>query len=305
MPGWKQILMNKRILMFGLTFILIWVIIQINHLIFKKLKAHNSRLQLLFFERLISVIIVIGGTIMAFSMLGGFETVWKTMLGGTAILSAILIFAAQDIAKDILGGLMITLYKPFEIGNRVELEDGTTGIVKDITMRHVVLQALDTQVVIVPNSKLNVMRIRNYSYHMNIRSNQFEFQVSYDTDVEKAISVIRQAVIDSPLTIPGKQMESGMEYANVYFLGYKESSLRLATTVYFEPTSPSEAVISDINLRVGKALKENGIEIPYPYVNVIADAKEEEAAAEPGKEESPDSSAQKEQEEELAGQVQK
>lgn len=200
---------------------------------------------------------------------------------------------------------MITLYKPFEIGNRVELEDGTTGIVKDITMRHVVLQALDTQVVIVPNSKLNVMRIRNYSYHMNIRSNQFEFQVSYDTDVEKAISVIRQAVIDSPLTIPGKQMESGMEYANVYFLGYKESSLRLATTVYFEPTSPSEAVISDINLRVGKALKENGIEIPYPYVNVIADTKEEEAAAETGEEESLDSSAQKEQEEELAGQVQK
>ena len=123
-------------------------------------------------------------------------------------------------------------------------------------MRHVVLQTLDTQVVIVPNSKLNGMRIRNYSYHMNIRSNQFEFEVAYDTDVEKAISVIRQAVIDSPLTIPGKEMEDGMEYAQVYFLGYQESSLRLATTVYFEATSPSEVVISDINLRVGKALKE-------------------------------------------------
>ena len=123
-------LINKRVVMFGLTFVLIWVVIQINHLIFKKLKAHNNSLHLLFFERLISVIVVIGGTIMAFSMLGGFETVWKTMLGGTAILSAVLIFAAQDIAKDILGGLMITLYKPFEIGNRVELEDGTeVGVV--------------------------------------------------------------------------------------------------------------------------------------------------------------------------------
>ena len=52
-------------------------------------------------------------------------------------------------------------------------------------------------------------------------------------------------------------------------MAYEESSLQLATTVYFEPAVPSEVVKSDINLRINKALQENGIEIPYPYLNVI------------------------------------
>jgi len=268
--------MNKRTLLFGLTFALIWVAIRFNHIIFSNLREKWYGLHLIFFERLISMVILIGGTIMAFSMLGGFETVWKTMLGGTAILSAVLIFAAQDAIKDILGGLMITLYRPFEVGNRVELEDGTTGIVKDITMRHVVFQLLDTQVMVIPNSKVNDMRIRNYSYHSENRANQFNFQVAYDTDVGEAIRVIHDAIVDSPWSIPGKETADGPDYAPIYFLGYEQSSLRLSTTVYFMASTPSEVLISDINLRVGQALKENGIEIPYAYVNVVRRDEEKE-----------------------------
>ena len=43
----------------------------------------------------------------------------------------------------------------------------------------------------------------------------------------------------------------------------------MATTVYFEPTTPTEVVKSDINSRVKRALEESGIEIPYNYVNVV------------------------------------
>lgn len=75
-----------------------------------------------------------GGIIIAFSFWGGIGSVWQSILGGTAVVSTVLAFAAQDIIKDILAGLMISLYRPVEIGNRIELEDGTVGIVKDISM---------------------------------------------------------------------------------------------------------------------------------------------------------------------------
>ena len=52
-------------------------------------------------------------------------------------------------------------------------------------------------------------------------------------------------------------------------MAYQDSSLKLSTTVYYEPVTPSEVLISDVNLRVNEALKENGIEIPYNYINVI------------------------------------
>ncbi len=258
-----------KIIAFIVTVILTWVLLRVNRLIFKKIYEIRKLLYLRFFERILSAVILTGGGFIALSVYGGFQTIWKTMLGGTAFVSAVLIFAAQDTIKDILGGLMIAIYKPFEIGNRIELENGPTGIVRDITMRHVVLQLLDTQVIIIPNSKLNTMSIRNFSYLEGYRSALFQFYIAFDSDVDKALKVIRQAIMESEYSIPGKKTEHGPDYADVYFMAYEESSLRLSTTVYYNPDSPSEVVITDINLRVNRALKENGIEIPYRYLNVV------------------------------------
>ena len=247
----------------------IWGLLRLNRFVFKRIQKKHEGLHLLFFQRVSSAIILIGGVIFVFSLFGGMDSVWKTLLGGTAIISAVLAFAAQDVIKDILAGLMISLHKPFEIGNRIELEDGTVGIVKDMTMRHIVLLAIDTQYYVIPNSKLNVMRIKNYSYHVRTRSADFNFYIAYGSDIEQAMRVIKDAIIGSPYSIPGKETEHGPEYADIYFMAYEESSLRMRTTVYFESTVRSEVLISDINCRVNQALNENGIEIPYQYINVI------------------------------------
>ncbi|MBR4199809.1 MAG: mechanosensitive ion channel [Oscillospiraceae bacterium] len=258
-----------NIAFFAGVILLTWILMHAVHIGFQQLEKKQTGLHLLFVERVMKIVIFVSGVIIAFSVFSGIGTIWKTLLGGTAIISTVLAFAAQDVIKDILAGLMISMYKPFETGNRIELEDGTTGIVREITLRHVVLQTLDTQRVILPNSKVNTMRVRNFSYHTRSRSIQFEFHIAYGSDVEKAMEVIRQAVIDSEYSIPGKDTPDGKVYAPVYFLAFQDSSLRLATTVYFKPTAASEVVMTDINLRVSKALSANRIEIPYPYINIV------------------------------------
>lgn len=249
--------------------LIIWGLLRLNRFIFKRIKKKHEGLYLLFFERLSGAVILIGGVILIFSLFGGLDSIWKTLLGGTAIISAVLAFAAQDVIKDILAGLMISIHKPFEIGNRVELEDGTTGIVVDMTMRHIVLRGIDTQHYVIPNSKLNVMRVRNYSYHSGSRSADFTFYIAYGSDVEKAMRVIRDAIISSRYSIPGKITDHGPDYADIYFMSYEESALKMRTTVYFDASTPSEVLISDINVGVNQALRDNGIEIPYAYINVI------------------------------------
>ena len=246
--------------------LLVLLLTRINHRIYKRLQDRHKSLHLHFFERVSSVFIIIIGFILAFSVFGGIGSVWKSLLGGTAILSAVLAFAAQDAIKDILAGLMISLYKPFEVGNRIVLEDGTAGIVKDITMRHVVLILMDTQCLVIPNSKLNQMSIKNFSYKMDIRSALFNFHIAYDSDVKDAMKIIRGAISESEYSVfkPGTG-----DYGDVYFMEFENSSLRLATTVYYNEKSPSEVVISDINSRVNTALVNNGIEIPYEYINII------------------------------------
>lgn len=245
------------------------VLLQVNKAVFKNIQKKRTHLHLVFFERLIGVFIVVLCIIIALSLFGGIDSLWKTVLGGTAIISAVLVFAAQDVIKDILAGLMISVHRPFEIGNRIELENGVAGIVKDITMRHVVIHTWDSREMIIPNSRLNSMVIMNDSYKTGTRSCQMFFNIAYGSDVEKAMAVIKQAVMDSEYTIPGKKTKNGKAYGDVYFMAYEANSLQMAITFYYDTNVPTEIVKSDVNLRVNKALKENNIEIPYQYINVI------------------------------------
>ena len=190
----------------------------------------------------------------------------QVLFQGTAVLAAIAAFAAQNVLADMLCGLMISTTKPFEIGDRISTDSGISGIIKDITLRHVIVQGLDTQVYIIPNSKVNSQTITNLSWHTETRSVDFRFNVSYEADPDKARQVIRQAIMESSHSVPKDQGD----YADVYFLSMDTYSLTMGTTAYYKPVIPTEVFKTDINTRVKKALESNGIEIPYPYINVIA-----------------------------------
>lgn len=250
--------------------LVIWLLIFANRKVFRALTKKQHGIHLVFFERMNKVIIVVGVLILAVSALDSNASVWKTMLGGTAVVSAVIAFAAQDVIKDILAGLMISVQKPFEIGDRIELSDGTIGIVEDITNRHVVLRGLDTLRIIVPNSKINSLSLINYSFHRSNRSVRFRFPIGYDSDVAKAKEVIGRAVKESPYSIPGRtDADEKPVYGDVYFYALEDSALIMTTTVYYEKSTPTERLIDDIHSRVREALIANGIEIPYQYVNVV------------------------------------
>lgn len=251
------------------TVAVVLIILKLERRIFKKIIADKKSINARFLEdiaRVVIIIIAFQWVLMSSSLTQPFG---RVLFQGTAIIGGIVALAAQPVISDLICGLMISSVKPFDIGDRIELEDGTAGIVKDITLRHVVIQTIDTCQVIIPNSKLNGMKITNMSFHTHIRSIHFRFHISYKADVEKAKAVIAKAVKSSPYTIAGKPNGDEKEYGPVYFIDSDDSSLILSTTAYFEPVRPSEVVKSDIHTRVKKALDEAGIEIPYSYMNVV------------------------------------
>ncbi len=253
--------------------IVVFVALRLERKVARKVLARNNTINLRFVESVVRFVIIFVAVLWVVMSSKVTEPLGRVVFQGTAIIGAIAGFAAQPVISDLICGVMISSAKPFDLGDRIELDNGTAGIVKDITLRHVVIQTIDTVKVVIPNSKLNGMLITNLSYHTTIRSVHFRFNVSYDTDPTQAMAVIRKAVEESPYSIPGKPGENGGEYGPVYFIQYADSSLVMATTVYFEPVTPSEVVKSDINTRVMKALNENGIEIPYNYINVVMNDK--------------------------------
>ncbi len=260
-------------ILFLLLLFLLWKCAQkLNKYIFKKLEIKRGRsLYTQFLERVFAFAITIAFIVIPFN----FDRLRQSLFGSAALITAIVGFAAQDIIKDILSGLQISLYRPFDIGDRIELEDGTAGIVESITMRHVVIRRIDTIRTVIPNSKLNGYSILNYSYNDIPRSILLKYPVSYDSDIEKARQTIRQAIAGSPHTIPGKRLPDGtMEYAPVYFFELSGSALIMSATVYYQSNDSTEVVRDSVNTRVFEALAANGIEIPYAYTNVILHEKD-------------------------------
>ena len=250
--------------------LIVMIILRILSHVFKKFLKSKKNIQLRFLVNIIRIAVVVIGVIWVLTSCEATASVGKMLFQGTAIIGAVIGLAAQPIIKDLFCGLMISIGKPFEIGDRIELENGMAGIVMDITMRHVVLRKIDTVDIIIPNSKLNDMGILNMSHGTRIRSVHFNFPIAYTSDVEKAMEVIKNVVIECPYSVEGKPSKDGeMEYGPVYFIGYADSSLTMATTVYYEPTVPTEVIKNDINLRINNAFRENHIEIPYNYLNVV------------------------------------
>ena len=272
-PLWERMIIVIVVLL--AAFIAIYFLSKTNHKVFETLSKKHKGIHLVFFEGLIKVMIVVAVIFLVIMFLDREASIWRTMLGGTAVMSAVAAFAAQDIIKDILAGLMITLQKPFEIGDRIELADGTTGIVEDITNRHVVLAGIEDLKIIVPNSKVNASSLVNFSYHKSYRSAQFNFAVSYTTDIRLARKVIEESIKQSPYSLPGRKLPGGgAAYGSVYFMNFEDSALILRVLVYYNHNSPTEKVIDDINWRVREALIKNNIEIPYNYINVVSVDKE-------------------------------
>ena len=236
-----------------------------NHFVKKKLREKKN-IQIRFTQNIIRALIILVAIIWVLMSSTATTDIGKVLFQGTAIIGAVIGLAAQPVIGDLFSGIAISINKPFEIGDRIELDSGLKGIVMDITMRHVVLRTIDTIDVIIPNSKINSSMITNMSHNTRIRSVHMRFNVAYGTDMEKAMKVLRDAVIESEYSEPeGKNKD----YGPVYFISYSDSSLVLATTVYYKPTNATEVVMSDINMRVNNAFAREGIEIPFNYVNVV------------------------------------
>ena len=248
-----------------------WFLMKLNKLIFRRLGKKHKGANFLFLQHLTSIIIFVGIIVVTISSFSGIESVWQTLLGGTAILSAVIAFIAQDIIKDILAGIMLSIHHPFVVGDRISLEDGSTGIVEEMTMRHVVICPIDTIKHVIPNSKINASKVINYSYQRENRSAEFNFSIGYNSDMTLARNIIKKAIESSKYSIPGLLDKDGKpKYADVYFMKFADSALILHATVYYDNSTPSAVLIDDINFRVREALIANNIEIPYNYVNVVS-----------------------------------
>jgi small-conductance mechanosensitive channel len=107
-------------------------------------------------------------------------------------------FGLQQIASNFISGIIILLERSLKVGDYIELEDGRTGILRDINMRSSTLSTYDGKDIMVPNERFITTRFVNWTKADPRQRYEVPFVVSYDTDIHKVPPLIEKAVRAMP-----------------------------------------------------------------------------------------------------------
>lgn len=181
---------------------------------------------------------------------------WSQVQWLVAAVSVGLGFGLQEIFANMVSGIIILFERPIRVGDTVTVGD-VSGKVCRIQMRATTIVDWDQKELIVPNKTFITDKLINWSLSDTVTRVVIPVGISYDSDEELAIRILKQVIAEAPLILDDPQ-------PSVYFLGFGDSSLDFELRVFIRELGNRLPAIDDLHRRIRRAFKEHNIEIPFP-----------------------------------------
>ena len=152
---------------------------------------HLSHLLRRMIVSIVRNLVIIFGVLIAISQLG---ISLGPLLAGLGVVGFIIGFALQDTLSNFASGIMILLYRPFDVGDVVDA-GGVSGKVSHMSLVNTTFMTFDNQKLIVPNNNIWGSVITNVT-SQRTRRVDLVFGISYGDDIDKAEAVL-QEIIDA------------------------------------------------------------------------------------------------------------
>ena len=161
-----------------------------------------------------------------------------TVVGGTGLIGLVIGIAFRDITENFLASIFLSMQRPFETGDLVEIS-GETGYVQQLNMRTTILMNLSGNLVQIPNSSVYKSNLRNFTTTPS-RREEFMVGIGYDDAINVAQEIARKVLAEHPAVLndpePSVLVDSlGSSTVNlrVYFWlnGHKHSWLKVRSSV--------------------------------------------------------------------------
>lgn len=236
----------------------------------KKLNSDPTKYR--FLKNAVSFIVFCGALIFIFLTIPQLKTLGVTLFAGAGVFAAIALFASQAAFSNIISGIFIIIFKPLKINDIVDIGSLSKGQVEDITLRHTVIRNFENRRIIIPNSLVSSEVIINSDIIDDEICNFCEFDISYDSNVDKAMEIISTQAINHPLSIDHRtteELEEGMPQVTVRLVSFGDSSVHLRAYVWSNDHRSGFRMKCDLNKSVKEEFDKAGIEIPYPYRTIV------------------------------------
>ena len=208
--------------------------------------------------RVAKALLIVVAVLIALPMVG-IDLTTLSVFGGA--LGVGLGFGLQKIAANYVSGFIILLDHSLRIGNLISV-GAERGVVTQINTRYTVLRAASGIESLVPNETLIGSVVQNETYSDTRIVVPINIQVSYATDLERAMQILVEAAKTHERVIAEPEPKA-------FVVAFGESGVDLRLAVWIaDPQEGTLGVISHINLEVWKRFRAEGIEIPYPQREV-------------------------------------
>jgi potassium efflux system protein len=181
---------------------------------------------------------------------------WSQIQWLVAALSVGLGFGLQEIVANFVSGLIILFERPIRVGDTVTVGQ-LSGTVSRVRIRATTITDWDRKEIIVPNKAFITEQVVNWTLADPITRVVVPVGISYGSDVELAQKVMEDTLHSLPLVLDEPEPQ-------VFFIGFGDSSLDFSLRVHSRQLADRLPLMHAVHKAILKALREHGIEIPFP-----------------------------------------
>ena len=222
----------------------------------------RGKIHLIFLKGLVLAFVWAVASLTALSGIPAFEKTWETAIASSGIAAVVLGLAAQSTLANVFAGIALSAStsRPFDIGDRIKIDNYDPGFVENITLRHTVIKTYQNEIIYIPNSIAGSATIVNYTQEDSF-SYPIRVQVAYGTDMDKAMTVMASAIYSHPKHYGARP--------TVLCKSCDDSGVTLQALVETKDFKDNPRACSECLVEIMRRFKEEGIEIPYNKLVVL------------------------------------
>lgn len=204
-------------------------------------------------RKLIKIILWTLGIVIGLNNIG-FDV--GAVIAGLGIGGLALALAAQDTVKNIFGGIMVYVDKPFKVKDRIKIH-GYDGFVEEVGIRSTRLRTLEGRLVTLPNAHFSDEAVENVTLEPS-RKVVVNLGLTYETSPEKMEQALE---ILEDITNKNENLE---EDRLICFNNWGDFSMGILYIYYIKPTADIFKTQTEINMSILKQFNAEGLDFAYP-----------------------------------------
>jgi small conductance mechanosensitive channel len=224
------------------------------------------------FAVVLRVIIMLVGISYAISFEPRLKSLSMSFLASAGVATAIIGLSAKATLSNMVSGFVILVTRPFSILDWINVGDKHEGTVEEIKLQYTVIRDVNFRRLIIPNAEILGSYIINSTFRDEHILEFVDFGISYDSDIQKAKKIIQEVAEAHALSLDKrtlKQKKENVPQVELRLMNFGDFAITLRALVWVKDATDARKMRWVLNEKVKEQFDKEGIEIPFPYHNII------------------------------------